>query len=369
MKNKVYTIIFFIILLLPLSDRIFHFLPHLPSTENRELALQPSVAELIDPATFIKKFDVYWSDNFGGRNYLVRGNSWLWVKTLRQSPFQYVVFGSDNFLFYKSEVKNDGPSLNDFQGLAPLSQAEITEIIASIKTVQDDLSARGIRLIVVVAPNKHNIYPELLPPSYKRYFYTTRFDQLLHALPPNLNILDLRPTLIAGKSTYPTYYTTDSHWNNFGAYLAANEIINSLNDPILKPRQLSDYTINYVPSRGIGDLATMLSARNMLPDYQLDLHLLHPLPIDDTGFDFKNGKYSGHIWTQSNSVLPRLLFFGDSFRDSLTPFLTPHFSTSYIMGYSKNYEIDYDLLDVAKPNIIIWEVAERYLIRFIQNSR
>lgn len=369
MKSKLILIIFFSLLLLPLADRLLHFLPTLPSTENREMALQPLIHEIINPTSFSKKFDNYWADNFGGRNYLIRGNSWLWVKTLRQSPVPYVIFGKENFLFYKSEVKADGPSLNDYQGLAPLTQSEIDQIITSITTVQEHLSSRNIKLVVVVAPNKHTIYPELLPNSYKRYSYTTRLDQLLDALPPSIKLLDLRSILIAGKSTYPTYYATDSHWNNFGAYLAANEIIKSINDKVLKPQALSEYKVTATPSQGVGDLATMLSARNMLPDYQLDLTPLNPLPVGDNGYNYKNGKYSGHIWTQPNSVLPRLLFFGDSFRDSLTPFLVPYFSTSYVMGYSKNYEIDYDLFDVANPNVVIWEVAERYLVRFIQNSQ
>lgn len=368
MKHNLLIIIFISLLLLPLADRIFHFLPSLPSTENREFALQPTLKDLVDPVLFTKKFDAYWSDNFGGRNYLIRANSWLWVKTFHQSPVQYVVFGKDNFLFYKSEVKNDGPSLNDYQGLSPLSQAEIDQLIASLTTVKDYLSSRGIKLIVVVAPNKHTIYPELLPASYKRVSDTTRLDQLLQALPPNINILDLRSALITGKSIYPTYYATDSHWNNFGAYIASNEIIKSLHNSLLIPRELTDYQVIASPSLGIGDLATMLSARNMLPDYQIDLNPLDLVSVEDNGFNYKNGKYSGHIWTQPNDALPRLLFFGDSFRESLTPFLVSNFSTSYVMGYSKNYEVDYDLLDVAKPDVVIWEVAERYLIRLIQNS-
>lgn len=368
MKHNLLIIIFISLLLLPLADRIFHFLPSLPSTENREFALQPTLKDLVDPVLFTKKFDAYWSDNFGGRNYLIRANSWLWVKTLHQSPVQYVVFGKDNFLFYKSEVKNDGPSLNDYQGLAPLSQIEIDQITNSIKTVNEYLASRGVKLIIVVAPNKHTIYPELLPSSYKRVSNTARFDQLLNALPPDLDILDLRPTLTAGKSVYPTYYTTDSHWNNFGAYLASREIINSLHDKMLKPRELAEYKLVATPSLGMGDLASMLSARNMLPDYQLDLNPLYPVSVEDNGFNYKNGKYSGHIWTQPNAALPRLLLFGDSFRESLTPFLTPYFSTSYVMGFSAGHQLDFDLIDLSKPDIVIWEVAERYLTHLIQNS-
>lgn len=366
--KKIVIIIFFVILLTPALDRKLHFLPVYKETEKRDLSPRPNYSLPLNLAKTMKDFESYWNDHFGGRSLMVNKRAQLWTKIFRDSPEKSVVIGQDGWLFYKSESKDDGPGINDIEGLVPLSEAEIGTVIGSINKVKDDLSAKGITLVVTVAPNKSTIYKEYLPFNFPIIANgNTRLDQLVKAMPEDINFVDLRSTLIDGKNTMPTYQKTDSHWNNYGAYLASMEIIKKLsNDYGMQPVPLDQYDIETKTVTGEGDLASMMAARNIFSEEYVGIKPKKSTVYTDYDYGYEKGLYSGHIWKQTNKKLPRLLMFGDSYRTTMTPFLIPYFSESYIMGFSKNYKINYELVNLSKPNVVIWEVAERYIDRFVQ---
>jgi hypothetical protein len=292
----------------------------------------------------------------------------IWTTLFMDSPEKSVVIGRDGWLFYKSESKDDGPGINDAQGLTPLSDEELSSVIATIKKVHEDLKSRGITLIVTVAPNKSTIYGEYLPINFPQIVgNNTRLDQLVASIPQDIVFVDLRKSLADGKSHMHTYQKSDSHWNNYGAFLASKELIEALKPKYhFESMTLDQFNIEQKEVRGEGDLSSMMAARGIFPELYIGLIPKTSTKFKDFDYGYERGLYSGHIWQQANKKLPRLLMFGDSYRTSMAPFLIPYFSESYIMGFSKNYKINYDLLEIAKPSVVIWEVAERYIDRFAQ---
>ena len=362
-------ILFTSLLLLPAVDRKLHFLPIYPETEKRELAPRPLYSLHATPSQIFAEFEAYWNDHFGGRSFLVNTRANLWIKLFHDSPVSKVVVGQSGWLFYQSEAIGDGPGINDYQGLTPLTSLELATINSSIRQVNDQLAKEHIKLIIVVAPNKSTIYPEYLPNNFPRLLGSTRLDQLIASLPMDISFIDLRPTLITGRAVFPTYQMTDSHWNNYGAFLTVQTLISHLSLPYhLSPLTLADYSVTSKTISGDGDLASMMAARGIFSDLELNFTPLHPSPYTTQDFGYSGGAYSGHIWLQpGKKQLPRLLMFGDSFRSSMEPFLAPYFSSSYIMGFTgAHYKLNLDLVKIAKPNIVIWEVAERYLDRLKQ---
>lgn len=366
--KKVTIILFFLILLVPALDRKLHFLPTYEETEKRDLAPRPNYNFPVNIPDTMKAFEAYWNDHFGGRSLMVRKKAEIWIKLFQDSPEKSVVIGENGWLFYRSESKSDGPGINDIQGLVPMSRSEIARVVDSIKKENDKLKAMGITLVVTVAPNKSTIYKEYLPFNFPIFRPgNSRLDQLVAHLPEDIIFVDLRDELIAGKKLYPTYQKTDSHWNNYGAYLSSMKIISTLPSKYhFSQVPLEDYIIDFKKVSGEGDLASMMAARGILEEEYIGLTPKKQVIYHDYDYGFEKGLYSGHIWQQPGKKLPRLLLFGDSFRTSMTPFLIPYFSQSYIMGFSKNYKLNYDLIDISKPDILIWEVAERYLDRFVQ---
>jgi hypothetical protein len=145
------------------------------------------------------------------------------------------------------------------------------------------------------------------------------------------------------------------------------EIIKKLTNVYnIQPVPLDQYDIETKTVTGEGDLASMMAARSIFSEEYIGIKPKKSMVYTDYDYGYEKGLYSGHIWKQTNKKLPRLLMFGDSYRTSMTPFLITYFSESYIMGFSKNYKINYELLNLSKPNVVIWEVAERYIDRFVQ---
>jgi hypothetical protein len=349
-------------------DRKLHILPVYPETEKRDLAPRPVYSLHTPlPQTFAE-FDAYWNDHFGGRSLLVNLRAKIWITLFHDSPVKNVIVGKSGWLFYQSEALGDGPGINDYQGLSPFTNTELSEVVDSIKQVNASLMKQGITLIVTAAPNKSTIYPDFLPANFPRLVRSTRMDQLVLALPRDILFVDLRQPLISGRSTLPTYQMTDSHWNNYGAFLATQAVLSRVPTKYhLTPQTIDKYSVRSETIPGEGDLASMMAARGIFSDLAVTIDPKEPLVYDDEDFGYLQGSYSGHIWIQTNKKLPRLLLFGDSFRAAMEPFLMPYFSNSYIMGFTgAHYKLNDDLVKLAKPNIVIWEVAERYLDRLKQ---
>lgn len=359
--------IFIFILLVPAMDRKLHFLPVYEATEKRDLAPRP-VYSLTNPIpTTIKAFESYWNDNFGGRSLLIHARAAIWIKLFGESPVPYVTIGKNGWLFYKSEAKNDGPGINDYQGLTPLSDQEIKEVVSSIEDIKTRLAEQGIDLVVTVAPNKSTIYTDHLPSYIRQIRNISRLDQIKAALPSDINFVDLRSVLTDSRSTLPTYQSTDSHWNTYGAYLASSKLLSAMPHSLhLAPSELSNYQLVSSEVKGEGDLASMMAARGIFNETAISL-ISKKLPeLKPKKYATDRDLYAVSVYTQRNKKLPRLAVFGDSFGEYLGPFLSPHFSSSYIISFANNYQIDDHLIEQASPNVVIWEVAERYVDRLKQ---
>ena len=59
-----------------------------------------------------------------------------------------------------------------------------------------------------------------------------------------------------------------------------------------------------------------------------------------------------------DDFLPKVLVFRDSFSDALIPFLAEQFSRGL---YMHAFAPDFDLVEEGQPDIVILEVAQRYL--------
>jgi len=299
---------------------------------------------------------------------MITWQSKIWVKLFKESPIPSVVIGKDGWIFYKSEAKNDGPGINDYQGLVSLQNSDADKIKDSLNQISSKLENRGIKLVIVVAPNKHTVYGEMLPPIYRSFNHTTRLDALISYLPSYINLVDVRDVLRVGKSVMPTYQVTDSHWSSYGAFLAVQKVMEMQKDISPTPIQsLSDYDVVQESVSGEGDLVSMMSARGIYKDISQLFNYKNEINTNGENFEFLNYKYSGYAIKQKNQKLPTLMFTGDSFASYMNPFLAPYFSNIYVTTYKQTGLFDDELLDLIKPDVIIWEVAERYIDRLATN--
>jgi len=330
--------------------------------ENRELAAfpqleptWPSIAGYADGVT--RWFD----DHFGFRSTLVRwyGESRLFL--LGVSPTAAVIKGRNGWYFY-----GEDKTVEDIASADPLTPDAIANWRAAIVAARNWLAARNVPYIFTIAPDKHVIYPEHLPPSLRRVGDVTRTDQLYTALQDLGLAVDVRPQLFLAKSHDRLYQRTDTHWNDRGALVAYQAIIDAVRArlPAVPPAWTRDDFDAVARDAESMDLAGMMGLKRVLREEDLTLvprrprlaRVIEPpgaAPTAEEGF---------LITEIPGSTLPRALIFRDSFASRLVPFLSEHFSRAVYMWQN---DFDAEAVIKEKPDVVIQEIVGRHLYNFI----
>lgn len=273
-----------------------------------------------------------------------------------------VVIGRNGWLFYRGERMVDY-----YRGTNPFTEDELDAWVRTLRARRDWCKARGIRYVFVFTPNKHSIYPEHMPRSLTRVRDKSRLDVLLERLQgeDGIDVIDLRPALLRAKQERLTYYKTDTHWNEFGAYVGYRVIMRKLRTwyPEFRAKPLNEFDIEERDFPD-GDLAKMLRS---------------PFPYDDTEIRLipkkttvgSNVQTVSHQQIEPGSASPRQVRFAhgeatrpsavilhDSFMGNLHPFLTPHWRK---VDYTTGRSLPEDLIERVRPTIVIQELVERKL--------
>jgi len=196
----------------------------------------------------------------------------------------------------------------------------------------------------------------------------TRLDQLISYLNENsdVEILDLRPSLIQAKDQGRLYERTGTHWNGHGAYIAYREIISRVSNwfPAIKPIPRSSFKVARKRTAGL-DLAVSMGIENKLHEENIMLgnQLIRKMWSEVVN---KNAKDAGmgarkkrYITKCRITGLPKAVIIRDSFTTRLMPFLSPSFSR---IAYLWTNTFDSAEIIREKPDIVIHEVAERFLM-------
>lgn len=335
---------FLILITLPSLGLYFDLFQTTWNTENRDLAEKPEL-RLDSLGQYPRSYERYFGDHFGLRSLLIRWNSIVRVKWFGISPLHSVVLGKDSWLFYRSEAVQDGASMNDYLGISPLSPKDLETIKRNLERDYSEMSRLGIIYLVVIVPNKHTVYGEYLPENLRALHESssTRMDQLTDYLAgnPGLEIVDLRAPLKKAKIQNPVYYKTDTHWNDYGAFVGYERIMHHLTKhfPHLRPMEIapSDVMVYKCPTGG--DLPEMLAMADLWPEEN----------------------HAGVDWP-SNPPIPRLgsLFFKhDSFGDNLYEPFYRHFHR--VSGLPPFTRFDWKRLERERPDVVLHVLAERYI--------
>ncbi|WEK54163.1 MAG: hypothetical protein P0Y55_16635 [Candidatus Cohnella colombiensis] len=328
--------------------------------ENRILVTNPFL-HLNDMSFrgFTGQFESFINDHFAFRDRLIRWNNDIKVKWLGMSSVDKVIIGKSGWLFY-----NGDGSIEDYQGLETFSDEQLQSIRDNLEERKQWLAAQGIEFYVAVAPNKNTIYPEYLPGYIRKGQNITRLDQLLAYLRSNsdIEVIDLRPTLLEHKSDGQLYRKNDTHWNELGAFYGYEKIIAEVRQdlPGIEPLSIHDFKVNSTASSG--DLSTMLMIDGEISDDYLALE-----PV--SGREVENYTKQAEPYPDSPDTiitmapgLPAdsytLLMFRDSFAINMTPYLSRNFKRSV---YVWNHHFDANIIKEEHPDVVIHELVERFL--------
>jgi hypothetical protein len=330
------------------------------AAENRTLAEWPKLeATWPSMAAFPAGATAWFEDHFAFRYPLVRLAGRIRYFGLGVSPAATVVKGRERWLFYA-----DDAGLDDYLRTTPFEPKALEDWRESLVRSQRWLAAQGIAFVFTIEPDKHVLYPELLPATLKPSAEPARVDQLLGALEGSgVVAVDPRPVLRAGKSRERLYEMTDTHWNERGAFLAYQQLVAAVRAqapevPEAWPR--SDFEDAVVRENGM-DLAALIGLRDVMHEDRLTLRPRRPRRA--VTLEPKGGEpwwQEGRVVTEiPGSRLPRAVVFRDSFMARIAPFLSEHFSRVVYL-WQTNFEVD----DVRaeKPAVVIQEIVGRHLL-------
>ncbi len=343
-KGKlIYCILFFAICLCPSLGMLVT--KQETSSENRQLSEFPS------PKTEEGKINVEWlsqagdyfQEHFAFRNELVTGNALLHGRLLETSTADGVIQGKNGWLYYKD-------SLDDYLGQDLLSDRSLFNIAHMLSMTQQVLEEKGVNFLFTIAPNKNSLYGDNMPyyDKLKVSDQTNRENLESWLTTEKVAYADLYQALMEEDEVL--YHARDSHWNNKGAALAADVLMDALG----KDHDSYEGESYTVRRDYTGDLDTML----------------YPLAstADDEIYYDKETTYATVEEIQSNfdpritTVNPvkegSLVMYRDSFGNALLPYMADAYANAY---FSRG--IPYQLMDVEthSADTVIIERAERFL--------
>lgn len=345
------------VLCLPALQRIFHIFP--------EKELDGDWAQMPMPAfsdtaflsgDFQKVFDPWLEENIGFHNSLVRINNQLDYSLFLKPHADGVIRGRNGNLFEYDYIR--AWTGKDFVGEDLLDLK-----LRQFRFLQDHLKALfDIDLVLILEPGKASLYPEDIPPEYKKAeegksnsdFMSMRAKEL------GIQMIDLNAwySEIKDTSRYPIFPIQGTHWSEFAMWYAADSLI------------------SYIETiRGI-DLPEVVQDSI---EYSMDLHSTDY----DEGvtlnllFELDHGKMpypAFHFREDSTHTRPNVLAIADSYywnifntRIPENVFSKPAFWYFYKKVYPDSYfgDMYVESLDIKaeieKQDVIFYMATERFL--------
>ena len=352
-SNNLSSIAFVLLLALPLLGSAFIFNASDTMNEKRELATLPSFAATFENIeNFPKEFDAFYKDHFGFRATLIESGASINRKVFFAGSTDKATIGKNGWAFYAKAIRHSKKTFT------------INELNAIQKNIEERalwLNKRGIKYIVLIAPNKATIYPEHTKHSSNK---STRLNLLASHLKKNSSIsfVDVRGTLINGKQVRATYTKYDTHWTHYGALLVYQDICKELQKWFLSinAKAENDFTIEV--KENVDDLAIVLALNEktirefFIPNKKRNARRVGIGSLSTSGTE-------PTLVFEQNIPKLRLLSFHDSFFEAgnMRELLAEHFSRSTFIWEHLPFAEFKRIVETEKPNVVIDELVERNL--------
>jgi len=323
-------------------------------------------------SNYFSKLDLYVNDAFSFRNKLISLYSLVHYKIGVSMKPDKVVFGSNDFLFlgnYHNKIIDQTKGKNLF------TNNELQTWLNNFLVRKRYLDQFDIPLYLIIAPNKHSIYPEYLP-DYITPSKNNRHKQVT-GLSPEFTIINLKDTLLASKLIWSDklYNKTDSHWSVIGAYIAYLKIMQQLMPDFKKLNvlELINGDFNIEPSNSNAGLKHQLHIKTHMKDFSVRIEKNKEWTNDLIKINFSGDtlpyNYLQNIRVREQCIIVNkhkpytVLLLKDSFSERLSVYLNQTFGKTIYCHYNQFEGIELtQLVEKYKPDIVLYEFVERMLI-------
>ncbi|OYT17370.1 MAG: hypothetical protein B7C24_03060 [Bacteroidetes bacterium 4572_77] len=368
MKKSVVNISFLLVLFAFSLNNLFEIIQKEDTAENRRLNEKP-VMDINELDVYPQAYNAYIDDNFSGRNYLVDLYGWINNHVFhKKSVLGKYIRGTDNFVF--EAAKN----LSIYTAKKTITNEQLDRMLTEFKTRQAYFDQLGIKMYILIIPSKYKVYSDKLPLLISKG-KNNMGDRFIKHIQENTNIpiIDGYPVLKEKSKTENVYYKYDTHWNPLGSFYVHQALCNTIrNDfPSFPLMDTSTFTIQpFEKDKGNmkhaaldesdKDFGYTISPKNK--SFKKINGYLHPAG------DFTYGQYNySRRYGSSHNEQPKALVFRDSFEGQTFSYLPEMFSEILYIWDDWGYKFNKDIVDIEKPDIIIYAIYEGYLDRILLN--
>lgn len=351
--------IFLVLISIPLIDYIIDVLPDNINNENRVLSNDFKEEGIIRNVYGVVS---NYENNFNGRFLLVNGYIKLKKLIPDNSPLpQKVLIGKEGYYYLVNYN-----SMDDYRNVSRWEKDEMENLVTKLESNQKMLDSLHIPYIIVVVPEKQQIYPEYLPDNISKIQGLSRFEQFKNYIQTNnssLNVIDLSTVLHLNKSK-KLYFKKESHWNYEGGYIGYKTVMDYIYHHFNIPYDSDRKYIARVEQENDLDLAKVMGESFYASETTKKYYPADSITLQDFDPEFEVTDYIkrrkpdyiiGKINTEGKG---KLLMFRDSYAALWSDYFSHDFNRSVFVW---KYAFDRDMILKFKPDIVIHEVAQRHL--------
>lgn len=358
MKKRIFIAVFFLILLIPfVGMSVYH--ADLSREKKHEEALPSLIRNGRINTGFFQGITDYVADHFAFRQEMITADAGIKAGIFHSSTNEKVIVGKKGWLFFQE-------TMNDYQKRNLLSGREIHNCATVVRLIEQGVELQGAEFAFTVAPNKNTLYGKYMPDRFEAGSGEGNLEHLIAEMKKQkVHYVDLRTPLRKGKNQ--VYHKLDTHWNNLGASIACETLLDYFGkDHIHYENESYLWKKNFS-----GDLQGMLFPKSRKKDW----NAIYDRPWT---YEYVNNVTSTEqmeIQTenqtqkddQKNAVKEKqkkqkrhksLVMYRDSFGNALVPFM----AQEYLKGYfTKEVPYDLSLVDAYKADDVMIELAQRQI--------
>lgn len=306
---------------------------------------------------------------------MLGGSSTVTVRPRTPGSDMWPVVTGGDFQFFFQKM------LPDYQGKNIPGSSAFSSLT---KRVSDHLSQlrkynENAEIIYLIVPASMTVYPELVPETYGELADETRLTKTIDAINAGGGIaIDLQSIFAEHKNDeMPLYYKLDSHWSDYGAFVAYQALFEEVAKkfPQAAPRSADEFNWNpdYYES---GDMTYYLAmSQSKVKEYAYYRTFDFDAPSQVTKTNRYRSKtmlcYSDEV-TYENVIdtnrddLPSCVVIRDSYSTQIYDLIAERMDKTHYLGMW-GYRWDQSIMASEKPDYVIYVVAEWNLDAIIYN--
>lgn len=316
-----------------------------------------SFADLRD-VEYFACVDRLLNERFPFRDALRSATAWVDYYLFQSSPVPEVHVGRDRWLNYYHELR-------DYRKSACSQREEVRDLARKLHELEGVVEASGRQFVFLVAPNKSTIYPEYVGLSRPLDCGKSVYDLLLEAFEeyPVSGFVRVDALLREAKTRHQVYFEMDTHWNDIGAWLVARAILRRF--PSTPWAVLVGEGVVGADQR-VGDLARMMGLRvsEQIPKIQIETARVYKSEQPpEPPLNIRHTRLTLDVMPDEK-VLPRAIFYRDSFMNTLFKFLQGAFvqiDAYWTEGGPIRLPMEGSESVLTDSSIVLIEVVERNL--------